>query len=337
VDSDWPLVSIVFVAYNRRDELAISLEHVFDRLDYPADRLEVIVVDNASEDETAEMVRERFPRAELIRNPENVGASAWNVGVTTARGDWRMILDDDCYITGDALKTAVHRAREHDADLVSFHPVSGVAEGYSFEEEYRTGLLSFWGCAALFSRRAIENEPFYDPNIFIWTNEMELTMRLLDRGFRHLYLPEVEPIHMKPPKPPFLEYATRVNARHLAYIAGKLLQPRDVPGAVANLALHVLFKGYSQNPRALLALLDIPRGLVRGLRVRSPVRPEISSVYRRHTWDFANPFPHVRSPLDRLGPAPGPEQLREARLARSASWFERRPRYYPASTTVLEL
>src|SRR3954467_9015134 len=98
---EWPLVSIVFLAFNRRDALATSLDHVLHRLDYPADRLEVIVVDNASADGTAEMLRAEHPEVQLIRQPANIGASAWNVGMTTARGRWRMILDDDCYISGD--------------------------------------------------------------------------------------------------------------------------------------------------------------------------------------------------------------------------------------------
>src|SRR5438270_7493649 len=158
--AEWPLVSIVFLAYNRREELLVSLDHVLRRLDYPADRLEVIVVDNASRDGTAEMVRDRFPEVQLIRTPENIGASAWNVGMTTARGRWRMILDDDCHISGDALKTAVSRAEEERADLVSFRVESSEQPGYYFNDEHPVGLLAFWGCSAMFSERAIENEPF---------------------------------------------------------------------------------------------------------------------------------------------------------------------------------
>src|SRR3954453_11453086 len=74
---DLPLVSIVFLAYNRREELALSLEQMLRGSTYPASRLQVIVVDNASEDDTAAMVRSDFPEAELVVNPVNVGASGW--------------------------------------------------------------------------------------------------------------------------------------------------------------------------------------------------------------------------------------------------------------------
>jgi hypothetical protein len=41
------------------------------------------------------MLRERFPTIQVIRNPDNAGVSAWDVGMATARGAWRMALDDD--------------------------------------------------------------------------------------------------------------------------------------------------------------------------------------------------------------------------------------------------
>jgi GT2 family glycosyltransferase len=328
-DRDWPAVSIVFLAYNRREELSKSLDKVLHELDYPADRLEVIVVDNASSDGTAGMVRADFPEVQLIRNAENVGASAWNNGMTTAQGDWRMILDDDCFISGDALKTAVSRAEEAQADLVSFRVMSGVEPGYCFNDEYQTGLITFWGCSAMFSRRAIETEPFYDPQIFIWANEMELTMRLLDRGFRHLYLPEVESIHMKAPSPPFSERGIRVNHRHFAYIAAKLLQPRDAAAAFGNLVLHSLFAILSLDPRAVLAVPEAVRGFAKGLRYREPVRPEVSTVYRNNVWHFTNPVTVTRSPLARLRSKAGPEAQMRERERLIERWYENREQFYP--------
>jgi len=333
----WPDASIVFLAFNRREALASSLEHVLEHLDYPPERLEVIVVDNASTDGTAEMVRERFPSVRLIRNPENVGASGWNVGMSTARGEWRLILDDDCHISGDALKVAVRRAEEHGADFVSFRVLSGQVPGYAFTEEYRTGLLDFWGCSAMFSRRVIETEPFYDPALFMWANEMELTMRLLDRGFRHLYLPEVESIHMARPNPPFDERKYRTNYRHWGYIAGKHLRPRDAAGALGNLLLHPLVTAAGRDPRALKALVDGPRGFARGVRARAPVRASVSHVYRRHTRQFASPLPLLRRPLARVGGNRAPERVEAARRSRNEGWYARHDPYYPTGPGTLEL
>jgi len=335
--ADWPLVSIVFLAFNRREALAVSLQQVLEHLDYPADRLEVIVVDNASTDGTAEMVGERFPDVRVMRNVENVGMSGANGAMRTARGDWRLVLDDDCYIVGDALKTAVRRAQEHHADVVSFRVLSGEVPGYAFNDEYPTGLLSFWGCSAMFSPRASEMEPFYDPRIFIWANEMELTMRLLDRGYCHLYLPEVESVHMKGPSDAFAEHMVRINYRHWSYIAAKHLRAPDALAALGNLLLHVVLQALSEDRRAIRSLADVPRGFLKGLRYRSPVRPAVSRLYRCQSRHFLSPIPFLRSPLERIRSAGDPDRAEAARLARIAHWYERHRRYYPTAAGTLEL
>jgi GT2 family glycosyltransferase len=339
VTEDWPLVSIVFVAYNRRDQLAVSLEQVLDHLDYPGDRLEVIVVDNASEDGTAEMVRERFPQVQLIRNPRNIGASAWNVGMTTARGDWRLILDDDCYLAGDSLKTAVRHAERERADLVSFLVASSEQDGLFNDGDRSPGLLGFVGCSALFSRRAIETEPFYDPNLFIWGNELELTIRLLDRGMRHLYLPEVVSIHQKPiPDATMVLRFAAINHRHWAYSAGKLLQPGDALVVLGRLLLRTAVDAYRWGDRQILSMLPgIFAGFADGLRRRRPVRPAVSSLYRRVCVDFSNPLTFARTPAQRLREGGDPAAADRARAERRSSWEAEAGPYYPAGRSVLEV
>ena len=333
MDAGWPLVSIVFVVYNRRDELAVSLEHVLERLDYPPDRLEVIVVDNASTDGSAEMVVERFPQVRVIRNAENIGASAWNEGMTTARGEWRMILDDDCYVTGDDLKRAVRAAEEHRADLVSFLIASSVEEGYFNHARESPGLLGFWGCAAMFSRRAIEAEPFYDPYLFIWANEVELTIRLLDRGMRHLFLPDVKPVHQKElPRPVYDLRFARFNNRHWAYAAGRLLQPADAAAVLGRLLLRAFVEAYRYDRRNVRVAPEVVRGFVRGVRSRRPVRPVVSRTYRHACKDFWSPFLFYRTPLERLRGQP-PDVVEE----RQARWEAETGGYFPTETAVLEL
>jgi GT2 family glycosyltransferase len=338
VSDSWPPVSIVFVAYNRREQLAVSLEHVLERLDYPADRLEVIVVDNASTDGTAAMVRERFPQVRLMEKRENVGASAWNAGMETASGDWRLILDDDCYIEGDALKAAVRRAEEYRADLVSFLVASSEEPGYFNVGARAPGLLWFTGCSALFSRRAIETEPFYDPNLFIWGNELELTMRLLDRGMRHLYLPEVVSVHQKPlPRADFKLHLVAVNHRRWAYVAAKLLQPGDAVTVLGRLVLRVLIDIYRLDPRVVAVLPSVLAGFLQGLRYRRPVRPEVSSLYRRVCVDLSNPLTFLRTPMQRLRGRGDPEAVARARAERWESWAAEAGPYYPTERAVLQV
>src|SRR3954470_16045342 len=150
-------VTIVFLVHNRRDELRTSLRKMLAESDYPADRVDAIVVDNASTDGSAAMVREEFPAVRVIERCENVGVSAWNDGFAVARGDWVLALDDDCYLPPDGLRRALAAAGERRADLVSFSVRSSIESSYRFDiDAYRTGLLTFWGCAALLRREVLQ-------------------------------------------------------------------------------------------------------------------------------------------------------------------------------------
>lgn len=327
----WPSITIVFVVFNRREELRTSLRKMLHESDYEGE-IDAIVVDNASEDGSSDMVREEFPDVEVIQRGENIGAPAWNDGFARATGDWVLISDDDCYLPRGGFTRAMTAAREHEADLVSFRIVSPLDPGTVFTENYRTGLLSFWGCAALFRREVIQELGGYDPEIFIWANELELTMRFFDRGYRHLHLPAVAAQHMKPPSTledfKIVEKPYKTNARHWAYIVGKLLDSRDVPGAFAALLGRIARDALRDDMTAFKAVPDTFAGLVHGLRHRDPVRREVSSFYRRNFETFASPWQLMRPPGDLLRALPGEIARGQMRKDRRPKGIGRREQYF---------
>jgi GT2 family glycosyltransferase len=343
-----PRVSIVFLVFNRRNELAESLRRMTVEDDFPADRLEVIVVDNASSDGSADMVRESFPGVRVIRRAVNCGVSGWNDGFAVATGDWVLALDDDCYLPRGGLREALAAAREHEADLVSFSVASSHRPDFRFTDAYRTGLLMFWGCAVLVRRTVLDELGGYDPEIFVWANELEFTLRFFDAGHRHLYLPEVTAVHMKhvndgPEAEGVTDRSYQLNARHWGYIAAKLLGPRDAPVALANLLATFVRDAARIHPQALRAAWPAVRGFRHGLRHRAPVAAEVSTTYRRGFHTFVGPWWSSRPPLEILRAAP-------ARLARAALGrpvpeptgrggenLARHARFYPTSTAVLQL
>ncbi len=337
VPEEWPLVTVNILAFNRREELGRTLETVLGDLDYPAHRLEVVVVDNASSDGTADMVRDRFPSVDLVINPHNVGVAGWNAGFARGRGEVFLVLDDDCYVRGDALKKSVLAAREARADLVSFSVRSAVDPSYYFNEDYHCGLLAFWGCAALVSRRAVDLTRGFDPNIFIWAHEAEFVARLLDVGLRHLYLPEVTAVHLKAPgEGPGSVYSVRLNTRNFAFIAGRLLRRRHALRAAINLFLRGLLIAI-RRPAAARALPDVAEGLWAGLRHRRPVRPPVSAAYRENFIEFVNPLQFARGPLE-IWRQRGDHGAASTDLNRRRRRFwSEHERFYPPHTASLDL
>ncbi len=330
-EAAWPRVTVAVVAYNRREEVRLTLGKVLAGLDYPAAALEVILADNASPDGTGAMVREEFPSVKLLALDANIGAAAWNEAFKVGGGEWFLALDDDCWIEGDALKQAVATAEATGSDLVSFRSRSYERPDYFFDvEQYNPGVLGFWGCAWLISRRALDRVGGYDPYIFIWGNELELTLRLLDEGFKHLFLPQIVAIHMKriDDGTTFNDHLHRTNFRHWSYVVAKLLRPLDAIRVFSRLVVVALID-VTRHPRAALTLPSMLRGFFDGLRRRRPVSRDISATYRDNFVVFANPLQFLRSPIERLRRDPSQVGRRNDR------WRAERAEFYPVEPSAI--
>ena len=90
-------VSVVVVNWNVKELLQSCLASVLrESLSFLAGSVEIIVVDNASSDGSAEMVREQFPQARLLANAENRGFSAaCNQAISGCTGDVVLLLNPD--------------------------------------------------------------------------------------------------------------------------------------------------------------------------------------------------------------------------------------------------
>jgi hypothetical protein len=111
-------LSVIIISYNTRELLAQCLQSVAEsagvelRVELssqpePSSRLtEVLVVDNASSDGSAEMVRDRFPWVRLIQNQQNVGfAAANNQAIRKSRGRYLLLLNSDARLRPNAVQT----------------------------------------------------------------------------------------------------------------------------------------------------------------------------------------------------------------------------------------
>jgi glycosyltransferase involved in cell wall biosynthesis len=118
--SEWPLVSVVIPMRNEETSIGSLLASVLAQ-DYPADRLEVLVVDGESTDASparvAEMAR-RDPRVRLLSNPRRIVPPALNIAIRAARGEIICRIDGHTRVAPDYVRIGVETLRRTGADNV---------------------------------------------------------------------------------------------------------------------------------------------------------------------------------------------------------------------------
>ncbi len=219
---EWPCVSVCILTYNRENELRISLNKVLDELDYPEDRLEIIVCDNASPDNTPVMLKNEFPKVKHLRMPTNLWTQAWNWGLANARGKYFLVLDDDAHMEGDVLKKAVQLLeKKDDVGILSFNVIDPETK-YSYTLHYPFGIFSFWGCAVIIRQEVFQAIGGFDPKIRIFSHEAEYVIRALKAGYKHHVMIDQIACHRKNPAQydddtPFKLYNTHLS-EHYTYL-----------------------------------------------------------------------------------------------------------------------
>ena len=96
-------LSIIIVNWNVRELLDRCLASIF-AADLEPDSFEVIVVDSASQDDSAAMVREQYPAVHLLAQLENIGFTRGNnLGLARAQGEFLLLLNPDTEVSRSAL------------------------------------------------------------------------------------------------------------------------------------------------------------------------------------------------------------------------------------------
>ncbi|MEM3678010.1 MAG: glycosyltransferase, partial [Candidatus Bathyarchaeia archaeon] len=208
---EWPTVSVHLPFHNERRVAARILEACLG-LDYPRDRLEIIVVDD-SDDGTTEIAR-RFEASHpslvrVIHRAERRGfkAGALNLALTESRGDFIAVFDADYVPPPIFLKEALPpllargdlafvqtRCGHLNAEYNWVTRAAATAHEWFWNREqkarYATGFFThFGGTGAVFRRRAITELGGWPEGTL--TEDLDLSVRLQLSGWRYLYMPEI--------------------------------------------------------------------------------------------------------------------------------------------------
>ncbi|MBI4476471.1 MAG: glycosyltransferase family 2 protein [Acidobacteria bacterium] len=223
-------VAIVIVSYEAREALERCLEALCDAP--PRRSHEIVVVDNASTDRSAERVEERWPGVRLVRLPGNVGfAAATNTGIRQGRSEFVLLLNSDTIVPAGAIDRLV-AALERDPAAAAAGPrlvdPSGKVEisfggmmspldelrqkllvrahgmGLPGVRRYVHALVSRpqapdWvsGACLLVRRADAERVGLLDERFFLYGEDVDFCARLRELGRRILFVPDIEVRHAR--------------------------------------------------------------------------------------------------------------------------------------------
>jgi GT2 family glycosyltransferase len=276
--------SIAILNYQRRDALRRALTAARDQR-HPG--LEVIAVDNASTDGSAEMVGDEFPDVRLVRLPANVGAAARNAGVAAARGDVVFTLDNDVLFgTPDDVTRALAVFERHPRAAVVDFMIVDAERRLSrrdwchprdpdrwAEHEFATDYV-LEGASAC-RRQAFLEAGGYWPPLFIGHEGWDLAFRLINAGHELVYTPEVRVRHMVDPsvRPSSRIYYT--FTRNAVWVA---LRNHRGARALASIAQDLALMGFAAARAGEVgayrrALVDAVRGASTARATAAPLSP----------------------------------------------------------------
>lgn len=204
-------VSVVVVNYRGAEDTIACLDGMRD-LDYP--ELEVIVVDNASGDGSAESIAARFPDAKVLALEENTGfAGGCNHGAHQASGQYIAFLNNDARPDPRWLRTAVDtlhadtsiacvasKVLDWEGQTVDFVDAAMSFYGHGFKlhvgaaddtiPDKATDVLFASGTAMVMPADVFERVGGFDARYFMFFEDVDLGWRLWLLGYRVRYVPE---------------------------------------------------------------------------------------------------------------------------------------------------
>ncbi|MBN8705711.1 MAG: glycosyltransferase family 2 protein [Bacteroidetes bacterium] len=224
-------VSIIIVNYRVPQLLNACLASIRNQVKV---QYEVIVTDNASNDGSVEMIREKHPWVKLIASPVNTGFSAGNnLAMPFATGDYIFFLNPDTIVVKDSVDVLCQYLDSHpETGLVAPRLLNGdgslqrsIRNFYSFSETlldnrlfpflfsgsawFQKNSLTFWqhdsersvdwakGAALLVRKSILDKIGYFDEQFWIYGEEMDLCYRIIKEGWKIDFTPAAEIIHFE--------------------------------------------------------------------------------------------------------------------------------------------
>jgi GT2 family glycosyltransferase len=271
-------VSIIIVSWNAKQYLLNCLNSLIDTADGYSQ--EIIVVDNASSDGSAEMVEKDFPQVKLIRNEENLGfAKANNIGIKESTGRYVCLINSDVVVLDNCVKRMIEFMDNHlkagmagpkvlnpDRTLQvscrhfpsiwnNLCQAIGLNKVFPKSVFFSEPFMNYWshdsvrsidvltGCFWMVRRKSLDDVGLLDESFFFYGEDIDWCKRFQKAGWDVMFNPDAQAIHFGG--------ASSANAPIRFYIE---LQKAD---------LHYWEKHYGSIGRACYAMIILLRHLLR--------------------------------------------------------------------------
>lgn len=226
-------LSVIILNYNVRyflEQCVISVQNALETIEG-----EIIVIDNNSSDDSCEMMKQRFPNVKLIQNNENIGfPKGNNIGVSQAKGEYICILNPDTVVAEDTFTKVLAFAKKQSdlgilgcklidgggnflpeskrgvptpwvaftkiTGLYKFLPASEIFGKYYAQHlnENQTGKVDILVGAFMLMKRDLYLEVGgFDEDCFMYSDDIDLSYRVLKGGKSNYYFHKTTIIHYK--------------------------------------------------------------------------------------------------------------------------------------------
>ena len=215
-----PEISAIVVNYRRPDILGACLRSLETALGETGEETEIVVVDNASGDESCDLVRRVVPRAQLLEMPENLGfPTAVSRGIQASTGTWVLLINNDVKVEPDAVVHMLAAARSrpwigsvaaqmrfaNDPGTINSAGIGVDRLGIAFDrllgeplaasETEPTEVFGACGGAALYRREMLDEIGGFDESYFFALDDADVSWRAQMKGWSCVYAPAAVVMH----------------------------------------------------------------------------------------------------------------------------------------------
>jgi len=209
-------LSIIIVNYKTPELTLRCIKSIFDTVE--SIDFEIIVVDNNSQDNSKEIIKNNFSEIIWINNFKNEGfGRANNIGIKRAKGCYILLLNSDIIVLQNTIEKSFHYITQNKKNGVLgcqlinedgsiqkstyfyIAEYKGLLEKnlfYSYLIKNKHSVRGIMGAFMLIPKRVLQEVGLFDPDFFMYSEEMELCYRIAAKGYRIIYFDKEKVIHI---------------------------------------------------------------------------------------------------------------------------------------------